>query len=144
VVYGSRSGNTRMIAEAIGDSLKQTGEVTVVPVETADLQPGTEVLIVGGPTEGHGMTPAVKAFIERLPKLSGVQVAAFDTRVNWPMWLSGSAAKGIADALSAAGGTLMAPPESFLVTKEPKLYEGELERARTWAVALTPPVAVPA
>jgi flavodoxin len=140
VVYASRSGNTRFIAQAIGESLNQTGEVIVMPVETAELPPGTEVLIVGGPTEGHRMTPVVQAFIERLPTLSGVRVAAFDTRLNWPLWLSGSAAKGIADALCSAGGTLIAPPESFLVTKEPKLYQGEVERARTWALALVSPV----
>lgn len=136
VVYGSRSGNTKAIAEAIADSLAAAGEVTTMPAETAELPPETGLLVVGGPTEGHRMTPAVKAFRERLPGLSGMQVAAFDTRLNWPLWLSGSAAKGIAEALTTAGGTLVVPPESFIVSMEPRLHEGETERARAWGLSI--------
>lgn len=136
VVYGSRSGNTRLIAGTIAEALRSRGEVELLAVEEAGLPTGTELLIVGGPTEGHGMTPVMKGFLDGLPRLQDVQVAAFDTRLKWPIWLSGSAARGIAERLQGLGGVLVAPPESFLVTKEPKLYAGEVERARAWALAL--------
>ena len=61
VIYESMYGNTRAVAEAIGDGLRANGdgtEVTVLPVgraapETLD---GAELLVVGGPTHVHGMT----------------------------------------------------------------------------------------
>jgi hypothetical protein len=63
-------------------------------------------------------------------------VAAFDTRVHWPRRLSGSAADGIAARLQAAGGSLVAPPESFIVTMTPEIEPGELARARAWGAPL--------
>lgn len=142
VVYGSRSGNTKLIAETIAEALGPIGVVETMVAESATLPAGTDLLIVGGPTEGHGMTPVLKSFLERLPRLDGVHVAAFDTKLKWPLFLSGSAARGIAEKLQSLGGTLVTPPESFLVSMEPKLYEGEIERAKAWAAAL--PIPVPA
>lgn len=136
IVYGSRSGNTRLIAETIAEALRSRGQVELLAAGDAWSPTGTELLIVGGPTEGHGVTPVVKGFLDRLPRLQGLQVAAFDTRLKWPIWLSGSAADGIAERLQGLGGVLVAAPESFLVTREPKLYAGEVERARAWALAL--------
>lgn len=136
VLYWSRSGNTQLVAEAIADSLRPSGAVDVMQVETAEVDPRTDLLIVGAPTEGHGMPAVVKASLDRLPRLSGMRVAAFDTRLNWPLWLSGSAGRGIADRLQEAGGRLVAPVENFIVTREPKLHEGEIARARQWAQTL--------
>ncbi len=137
VVYGSRTGNTRAVAEAIAASLGSLGTVDLMRVETAEIAPGTELLVVGGPTEGHGMTPEVKSFLDGLGRVEGIRAAAFDTKLRWPLWLSGSAAGQIAERLEAAGATLVASPESFLVTtREPQLYEGELERASRWAESL--------
>jgi hypothetical protein len=59
-------------------------------------------------------------------------VAAFDTRLAWPMILSGSAAAGIADRLGELGGDLVAPAESFIVDRTPQLKPGEIERAEEW------------
>ena len=140
IVYGSRSGNTRqiaeVIAEVIAEALKPAAEVELQPVESAHFGSDTDLLIVGGPTEGHRLTPAVKEYLDRLPKLGGLQVAAFDTRVKWPMLLSGSAAHDIAVRLELAGGHLVVKPESFLVTMEPKLRPGERERASEWAATI--------
>lgn len=136
VVYASRSGNTGRVAEAIADALRPAGSVRLMAAEIANLDGDTDLLIVGGPTEGHSMTPPVRQFVERLGRVPGVSAAAFDTRVSWPTWLSGSAAKQIAKALEEAGANLVAPPESFYVTTEPKLHEGELERAARWALTL--------
>ena len=143
IVYWSRSGNTRLIAEAVADSLRPSGAVDVMQVETADLEPDIDLLIVGAPTEGHGIPAPVRTLLDRLPRLTGMRVAAFDTRLDWPRWLSGSAARGIADRLEKAGGRLVAPPESFIVTREPKLREGEPARARRWARSLVAPNSQP-
>ena len=146
VVYGSRSGNTKLVAEGIAQAMARFGPVTLQRAEDARYEPDTELLIVGGPTEGHGLTPPLREFLDRVDGLAGVHAAAFDTRLRWPLWLSGSAAKQIAVGLREAGARLVAAPESFLVTMEPKLCPGEIERAERWATALEAkvPSAVPA
>jgi flavodoxin len=141
VVYSTRSGNTRQIAAAIADVLRSHGPVDLLAAETAPrrLTPGTDLLVVGGPTEGHGMTPPIERFLEdlELTSIDGMAVAAFDTRVRWPKMLSGSAAEGIAKRLTSDGATLIVPPESFIVTtRKPELEPGELPRATAWAGAL--------
>lgn len=80
-------------------------------------------------------------------QLSGVQTAAFDTRIWLPTIDSaalrflvdkgGYAANTMASALKKKGGTLDVLPEGFLVTgEEGPLKEGELERAAAWAKQL--------
>src|SRR5215210_1289560 len=137
VVYASRSGNTRHVAEAIAGILGTRGTVDLVPAEDAPaaFAQETDLIVVGGPTEGHRMTPAIARFLDHLApgEVSGKAAAAFDTRLGWPRVLSGSAAQGIAHRLRAMGATLVLPEESFIVTREPLLEEGELARAEEWA-----------
>jgi hypothetical protein len=93
------------------------------------------------------MTPDMSGYLDRLDIASvrARPVAAFDTRINWPRLLSGSAASGIAKRLESAGARVMEPEGSFIVNTEPALLSGELERARTWAETLASNVvAVPA
>jgi hypothetical protein len=60
--------------------------------------------------------------------------AAFDTRFRWPVFLSGSAARAIADRLKVKGARLVAKPGSFFVERsEGSLADGELDRAGVWA-----------
>src|SRR5437762_10776207 len=58
VVYESMYGNTRAVADAIGDGLRGTCDVRVVPVGRAGPEEidGAALLVVGGPTHIHGMT----------------------------------------------------------------------------------------
>lgn len=147
VVYASRYGNTRKVAEAIAGALESRATVTLLPVEEAPavLPDGTDLLLVGGPTEGHRMTEAVRLFLERLAPhaVGGVPAAAFDTRLHAARWLTGSAAAGIERELRRAGARLAAPAESFFVARDPVLLlPGELERAETWAAGLAGPAEV--
>jgi flavodoxin len=143
VVYDSRYGNTEQVARAIAGALGETA-VRVGQADAAMVE-DHELLIVGSPTQGGRPTPAVKQFIDSISEgaLSRTAVAAFDTRVPAKGFLKvlfgviGYAAGKIAAPLRAKGGTLVAPPEGFLVKgTEGPLQDGELERAGAWARTL--------
>jgi hypothetical protein len=55
--------------------------------------------------------------------------------------LTGQASKGITRLLRQHGFTMVAEPESFLVTKENQLRAGEEERAWDWGRQLSSKVA---
>ncbi len=138
IVYDSVHGNTAKIAQAmaksVGVQVCQVGDVN--PADLADL----ECLVVGSPTHGGWFTEEIKALLEAMPNLEGVQVAAFDTRTAsvWNRILPfGYAAPRMANMLEDKGGTLIQAPEGFVVEgiKGP-LKDGELERAASWAKGL--------
>ncbi len=84
------------------------------------------------------MTPAMVHFFDQLPAdtMRGRAAAAFDTRVEWPRWLSGSAAHDIRRELERRGARLPIPSESFIVTMKPEIRPAELDRARAWGADL--------
>jgi flavodoxin len=144
IVYDSVFGNTEKVAQAMAEAL-QASALPVSQVTTDQLR-GLNLLIVGSPTRSFRPTPAISKFLKSLSKdqLIGVQTAAFDTRIWLPTIDSaalrflvdkgGYAANTMAQALKKKGGTLLVPPEGFLVTGEQgPLKDGELERAATWA-----------
>ena len=138
VVYDSKFGNTREIAMHIGEALKKDADAVVEVVSTSDvddLPAGLDLLVVGAPTQAHGVEATMREFLERLPfqQLADLPVAVFDTRVHWPKLLSGSAADGIAKRVKTKGAELVDEPESFFVSdKEGPLREGECDRAAAW------------
>lgn len=141
VIYGSRHGNTRKVAEAIADELRKHGVVQVIAAEKAPtvFPEPTDLVVIGAPTEGHRMMELVARFFDRMDKgaLAGKAAAGFDTRLRWPMWLSGSAGAGIVHRLERAGARVIAPEMSFFVAgKVPVLEPGELERGSVWATSL--------
>jgi flavodoxin len=139
VIYASHKGNTKLIAERVAEALRVRGTVEMINVEAEPRElPDANLVVVGGPTEAHGMTKAVAQFFENLTvgALAGKSAAAFDTRLGLPRLFSGSAAVGIVKRLRAAGAVVLVPPESFIVSGTPELQPGELERAATWATTL--------
>lgn len=144
VVYDSVFGNTKKVAQAIGDALGAQA-LHVGDVKPAHLA-GLDALIVGSPTQAFQPLKPVKAFLKAIPKgaLKGIKVAAFDTRadvkeVNSPILTAfvkvfGYAAEPVAARLIKKGGTqAMAPAGFFVNGKEGPLKDGELERAAAWA-----------
>ncbi len=139
VIVASRTGNTRHVAEAIANGLRSGGRVDVVRAEdgVAALTDEVDLVVIGGPTEEHGMTEPVTDLLDALASRGAPRfVAAFDTRLRWPRFLSGSAADRIAEGLEAMGAGLVASPESFMVSMKPELLPGELDRALAWGAGL--------
>jgi hypothetical protein len=152
VVYESSFGNTRVVAETIAAELGAT--LYSVDDPPPDLR-GLDLLVVGAPTHVHGLSGArsrqaareqgapgepgagAREWLERMPETPGLAAAAFDTRADKPVFLTGSAARGIGKRLERHGCTLATEPESFLVEGTPgPLAAGEAERAAAWGRSL--------
>lgn len=148
VVYDSVFGNTQQVAQAIAHALGPDAPLSVKEADPSRARQ-CDLLIVGSPTRAFRPTPAIGAFLRKIPRegLVGVKVAAFDTRialadidarmlrmlVRWFGYAAGPIMKG----LTAQGGTPASAPEGFLVADtEGPLKEGELERAKVWAANL--------
>lgn len=160
LVYESMFGNTQKIANSIAEGLLRYARVDLVEVgdaSTGPLDGDIDLLIVGGPTHARGMSrPSSRAsavkqakdgvisartglreWLEALQPPKATPAAAFDTRLDKPGWLVGSAARGAAKRLRRAGCELIVAPRSFVVTGgEGPPRDGELERARRWGAAL--------
>ncbi|HUA31869.1 MAG TPA: flavodoxin [Streptosporangiaceae bacterium] len=160
IVYESMFGNTRVVADAIAAGFGPGNDTVVIPVTEAGdgLLEGADLLVVGGPTHVHGLSRANTrkgaADVARKPgsrvtaepgadgpglrewfaaqRQHGMRAVAFDTRLEGPAVLTGRASKGITRLIREHGFTLLAPAESFLVTKDNALRAGEQERAREW------------
>ncbi len=145
VVYFSKFGNTRRLAEAIAEVMKQAGDTRLVSLDqlaASDFE-GADLVVMGTPTHGFMVPQEVRTVLEALPQgiLAGKLVAAFDTTVKlWPLRRMRAAPK-LLDQLRQLGGKPVVEPETFYVkARNPQktgeinlLYEGEVERARDWA-----------
>jgi flavodoxin I len=138
IVYDSVYGNTEKIARAIAEAINPPDEVKVLQASEANPSELASIglLILGSPTHGGRPTQAVQEFLNKVtqPSLEGINVAAFDTRIQTKLvGVFGYAAGRIANNLKKKGGTLIASPEGFFVKGgQGPLKEGELERAAGW------------
>jgi len=141
IIYDSEYGNTQQIAQAIADALKAYSSVQLMTVAEAcppSLQ-GVDLLLIGGPTQIHGLTPTMRTLLDKLPDqaLRGLPVAAFDTRFRMATVRSGSTAQAIAHKLEREKARLLLPAKSFFVTgREGPLEEGALENAARWVTTI--------
>jgi hypothetical protein len=163
IVYESMFGNTRQIAEAIADGVRDTALVSVVNVNdiTPPVLENANIVIVGAPTHVHSLSrPATRAeavkeaadpaqclalepnaegtgvreWLDSGPSLPGL-FAAFDTRADVARVLSGAASSKIDRMLHGLGSRRLDKAESFLV-KDNRLDAGERDRAQRWGTQL--------
>jgi hypothetical protein len=160
VVYESMFGNTRDVAEAVGEGLRPAVEAEVVEVGVAPALDtvGPDLLVVGAPTHAFGLSrPRTRADAAGTAAEQGLTTvstglgvrewlgagtglhcltAAFDTHVTSPD-LPGHACRRIDKRLRRMGGRPLAEPTTFGVGgMTGPLGAGELERARRWGAEL--------
>jgi len=145
IVYFSKFGNTKKVAQAIAKAMKPAADARVVSIDqlaASDLE-GVELVVMGSPTHGFTVPHEVRSALAALPPgiLAGKSVAAFDTTVRpWPLRLFRAAPK-LLRQLSQLGGKPVARPETFFVQtgstqgtgERDLLLEGQIERAQDWA-----------
>ncbi len=85
VVYESRYGNTKLVAETIIEGMREVKGIETVLMELKEVDlnkiPDYDVVLVGSPNHFGGPTRGVKKFIDKLGKLplKGKLFAVFDT-----------------------------------------------------------------
>ncbi len=165
VVYESIFGNTRHIAEAVADGLRQSIDTELIRAHDAGEIDFDDVrlMVVGAPTHAWSLSrehtresafldarehpdhllesaligTGVREWLHGLPRLDGCRGVGFDTRYDKPKLLTGSAARSIQRGLCAAGFSPFGEPHSFVVTGTAgPLAFGEIERAREWGEAM--------
>jgi hypothetical protein len=161
VLYESMFGNTRQIAQAIGDGLSDFTDVRVEPASAgSDL--AVDLVVIGAPTHAHTLPrassredaakwaadpdqhlnlepdaskPGVREWIDGLSTAPAAW-AAFGTRVDIPRIFAGDASAGIERRIRRLHSRPVAESECFLVTTKNALVDGELDRAREWGRTL--------
>jgi hypothetical protein len=156
-------GNTHRVAEAVAAGLSDRYDVELVAAHEAptDVR-GIDLLVVGGPTHVHGMASGrsrqaaatageqhhapieasatsargLREWLRDLGDGSGGRAAAFDTRIDKPAWLTGSAARRITRRLRARRFEVVGVASFLVADSEGPLVDGELARAHAWAAAL--------
>jgi hypothetical protein len=158
IVYESMYGNTRAVAEAIGEGWGDGAHVCAL--RDAAMPPDDlELLVVGGPTQIHGMTtafsrrlaidaglkeghvgldpdaveaPGLRGWLRDLPEVHGCRAAAFDTRLSGSPGKTGAASCGIARRLDKCGYRVEWTESYFVAGGDGPLVDGELDRAHAW------------
>jgi flavorubredoxin len=85
VVYESKYGNTKRVAETIIDGIKEAGEIetSIKELKQVNLEkiPEYDAILIGSPNHIGGPTRGIKGFIDKLGEmqLQGKMFAVFDT-----------------------------------------------------------------
>ena len=142
LLYESKYGNTKRVAEAIAEEMQRVGgmEATITALKGVDIDDiaNCDMILLGGPTHFGGPTGGVRKFIDALGKrnVNGKSVAVFDT------YLGEDFEKGVRKMeeqirAKAPGLKLLAPGLSIRVEgmKGP-IVEGELVKCKDFVKQL--------
>ncbi len=144
ICYVSKFGNTKIVAEAVAQEMRQAGgaEVAVTELRRVRMEDLTtfDMILIGGPMHFGGPTRRVTKFIEDLARrnVSGKSVAVFDTYLATDFEKSVKAMEEQIRTI-APGLKIIAPGLSIRVAdiKGP-IVEGELAKCKGFVQRLLP------
>lgn len=84
---------------------------------------------------GDADSPGLRSWLGRL-STRDILAASFDTRLSGVPVLTARASRSISRLLARCGCRLVLPPESFLVSRQNTLANGEAARACSWGAKL--------
>ncbi len=122
VRYYSRSGNTKLVADAIAEALGT--KAVSVDQPDAELAEKTDVLFVGGALYAYGLDKHLKEYIKNLDASKVGRAVAFSTS-----WISKHSLDLIKNALKEKG--IRVEDETFYVKN--KANAKQLEEAKNFA-----------
>ena len=127
-MHGMSSPSSRRLA---ADTARKEGsELTMDP--DAD-GPGVRGWLDGLGSQGM---PGRLGRLDKLGSGHDTLAVAFDTRFDGVPLLTGRASRGISRLLARHGYRLFAASESFVVSKQTTLLDGEAARARSWGAMI--------
>jgi flavodoxin len=135
VVYQSKFGNSRKVAEAIGEGLQLAGhQVTVEKAGSfKELDPELDFIVLGGPTRAARAYGPIKRLAKKLPgqAWSGKPFATFSTGASmYGKKPSVQASERLAEILRGKGLEPLAEPfKAGVEDMSGPLADGELDRA---------------
>ena len=142
ITYESKYGNTKLVAEAIAEGMREVSgvETTLIEFREVDLDKLIEfdVILVGSPNHIGRATRSIRKFIDKLGKLNleGKPIAVFDTYIGKDFE---KAVKKMEKQISekVSGLKLVAPGLSIKVEgmKGP-ITEGELPKCKEFGVKI--------
>ena len=88
IVYFSKFGNTKKVAETMAETMTRAGDARAISIDqltVSDLDQ-VDLVVMGSPTHYQNLPQAVRSVLKTLPQgiLVGKSVAAFDTSLE--MW----------------------------------------------------------
>ena len=123
IILYSQTGNTLSVAQKLQEKLAAAGHsVTLERIEVVgDIAPGQavqfktvpdaapyEALVLGGPVQAFSLNPVMKAYLEKLPAISGKKVAVYVTKQLPLLQVGGTGAIAhMKKACAAKGGTVV-------------------------------------
>jgi flavorubredoxin len=143
VVYESKYGNAKLVAETIAEGMTEVAgiEAVVSQVKEVDLSkiPDYDAILVGSPTHIGGPTGGIKKFIGKLGKLplEGKSFAVFDTYLLSKSFEQATRKLEARIRDKVPGAKLAAPGLSIRVngTKGP-ISEGELPKCKEFGTRI--------
>lgn len=88
IIYESKYGNTRLVAEKIAEGIRQASGVEAEVRELKEVNPeglaGFDVVVIGSPNHMGNATRSIRKFIDELGKINlrGKLAAVFDTYIG--------------------------------------------------------------
>ena len=137
VVYQSRGGNTRAVAEVIANTLGISAYSIDAPFEGGAKAPHTDLLFVGGGVYGWNADKKLVEFMEALDQNRIGKIAAFGTGAGMSQVIDRikelASAKGIAVAHESLCLKMTFRGYALLGIKGGKLSDKQIERVRQFA-----------
>lgn len=142
VVFQSKWGDTRQIAEAIAKELEEAGlEVNCTRIGDWDQDSSIDFLILGSPTRvGKAYGPVKRLAVKKMKEgWAGKRFATFSTGAQMYGEKESTQASDYLDELLKENGLIeLAPPfKAGVVDMHGPLVEGELERAAEYGKELS-------
>jgi flavodoxin len=125
VLYFSRTGNTKRMAEAIGESIK--APVFDMTSSEPSAVEGFDMLILGTPVEGFRPAKETMDFVARLPKAEDKKAILFCTHALW----KGSTFKVLEKELSSKGyDTILSVSKKGMKPDQPADFSDSIDKIK--------------
>ena len=125
VLYFSRTGNTRHMAEAIAEATK--APIFAMASSEPSVVEDFDMLIVGTPVEGFRPARKTMEFVERLPKAEGKKAILFCTHLLW----KGSTFKILEKGLSSKGyDTILSVSKKGVKPDKPADFSDSIDKIK--------------